>query len=466
MNRRQPQMIYFKKVFTVTLATLTLGLANCQASLAPDPKVTQKFMEEQAKREENTQKKDAEKRATHERVDRLLPGGATIAIVVNKDIITKQDIHDRSLLILLTSGMESTPKNIEAVKEQVCKSLIDEKIQLQIAKEQKIIISDAELKIAVEGIAKENNMNIEQLRCMFADKGISLSTLEHRLKAQIGWERTVREAMSGMVQITEADEAKALEDIKANHTKDQFELFEIFLRIDNPAFERNIQTDVNRIHQQLQDGASFKVLAQQFSQGATKAGYMGWLTKDQLDTPLLAPLESLKVGGFSAPIRVSNGYKIIFLQDVKKAGAASFGQTQITFKRVSIPFDEVNMGEDGHKRTEEHIEAIQKIRNCNDLEVKAKAWGYGCESTTKVPLLHLPEALQKLIHATPSGQCLTPMKADKELIVVMVCSKDAPSVTLPTKEQIRDQLMQERLSKIGMREFNKIRSIAFVEQKV
>ncbi len=462
MNRSQTQMFCFKKTpFLKILGTLALGLVAAHSSLAPDPEATRKFMEEEAKKSSNLEKKTEK---APELVGRLLPNGATIAIVVNKDIITVQEIYDRSLLVLLTSGLEATKQNMDAVQEQVRKSLIDEKIQIQIAKEQKIIVSEAELKAATESIAKENNMTIDHLKQMFASKGIPLSTLEHRFKAQIGWDRTVREAMGGMVQITEADEKKALEEIKENNTKDQYELFEIFLRLDNPSFESTIQNDMNRVYQQLKNGANFRVLAQQFSQGTSKAGYIGWLAKDQMEPPVVAALEPLKVGSFSAPIRVSNGYKIIFLQDMKKAGAASFGQTQITFKRVAIPYSPT-ISEEEHKRMEMRIESIQKIRNCGHLEAKAKEWGYECESTTKVPLLHLPEELQKLIHTTNPGQCLAPMKGEKDLVIVMVCSKDTPDVKLPTKEQVREQLTQERLSKIGMREFNKIRSVAFIEYK-
>lgn len=435
------------------------------ASLGPDPDATRRFLEEEAQKDEKLKEKaDLEKKVTSERVNRLVPGGATIAIVVNKDVITLQDIHDRSLLILLTSGMESTPQNIASVKEQVCKSLIDEKIQMQVAKEQKIMVSEQELKAAMEGIAKENNMNLDQLKQMFRSNGIALATLEHRLKAQIGWERTVREGLSGMVQISEADEAKALEEVKEKHKREQYELLEIFLRVDNPASERSVLNDINRIHDQLQKGANFRVLAQQFSQGASKGGYMGWLTKEQLDTPLVSALEGLKIGSFSRPIRISNGYKIIFLKDIKKPGASAFGQTQISFKRLAIPFDE-SMQESDVQRIQGHIQEIQASKNCHDLESKAKSWGYECESTSKTPLLNLPDELQKLIHITPVGKCFAPMKGDKSIIIVMICSKESPPVRLPSKEEVHEGLMQERLAKVGLREFNKIRTISFIEYK-
>ena len=76
--------------------------------------------------------------------------GSQIGIVVNKDVITRQDIYDRAMLILLTSGLPNNPETLEIVKDRVKKSLIDEKIQIQAAKEQKIIVSDAEIQEALK----------------------------------------------------------------------------------------------------------------------------------------------------------------------------------------------------------------------------------------------------------------------------------------------------------------------------
>ena len=87
---------------------------------------------------------------------------AKIAIVVNKDVITYQDIQDRAQLILMTSGVENTPEMLKTVMQQVKRSLIDEKVQLQAAKLQKVFVADADVDAALENIAKDNQMTVDQ----------------------------------------------------------------------------------------------------------------------------------------------------------------------------------------------------------------------------------------------------------------------------------------------------------------
>ena len=68
---------------------------------------------------------------------------ARIAIIVNKEVITYQDIEDRARLVVMTSGMENTPETLRTVEQQVKKSLIDEKIQLMAAKLQKVFVEES-----------------------------------------------------------------------------------------------------------------------------------------------------------------------------------------------------------------------------------------------------------------------------------------------------------------------------------
>ena len=55
------------------------------------------------------------KRQKKETINFINGESAKIAIVVNKDVITYQDIKERALLILMTSGVESTPEMIKTV---------------------------------------------------------------------------------------------------------------------------------------------------------------------------------------------------------------------------------------------------------------------------------------------------------------------------------------------------------------
>mgnify|MGYP000352496363 CR=1 FL=1 len=406
------------------------------------------------------------KRQKKETINFINGESAKIAIVVNKDVITYQDIKERALLILMTSGVESTPEMIKTVEQQVKKSLIDEKIQLQAAKMQKVFVADADVEEALKNIAKDNQMTVEQMTAMFKEKGVNIKTLKDRLKAQISWARTIREAFGAVVQITDTEVQNKLQQLKDNEGKDQFELAEISLGIENPSKQNSVAQEANKIYQQLQQGAHFHVMAQQFSESTTSSvgGYMGWFAVGQMDSALEPEVVKLKPGEFTPPIRTSMGYKIILLKDMKKPNQAPIGQTQIIYKQILIPYHDNLTGED-YEIIENRVAEMQEIKDHIKLEEKAQEYGYQCETSPQTPLKVLPAPLQKLFHPAKVGQCLKPIRTPEHLVVAMVCSKTAPTFKLPTETEIKHVLEQEKFSKIATREFNKLHAIAFIEDK-
>ncbi|MBY0280573.1 MAG: peptidylprolyl isomerase [Alphaproteobacteria bacterium] len=395
-----------------------------------------------------------------------LSNGAKIGVIVNKDVITLQDIYDRAMLILLTAGLPNNAQTLETIKGQVKKSLIDEKIQLAASKMQKILITDAEVQEALKKIAKDNGMTVEQMEEMFKKNNIPVKTLQERLRAQLAWMRTIHDAFGSLIQISEAEVTTELEKIKQNKNKDQYELSEIFFRIENPTQEAAIKKDANKIHGQLNEGAHFHVMAQQFSQAtsSSRGGYVGWMVKGQMDPQVEEAVEKLTLGHFSEPIRTQMGYKIILLKDFRKAGQPAYGQTQISFKQVYIPFHD-SISEADYNRIETHIQEMSKIGSCSKLEAKAKECGYQCEAVEKMSYSNLPAGFQKLFHTAKIGQCQKPIRMEDHVLVTMVCNKDSPEEKLPTPEEVRQHLEQEKMNKIAAREFNKLKSVAFIDDK-
>ncbi|RZI46447.1 peptidylprolyl isomerase [Candidatus Finniella inopinata] len=436
-------------VFSIFSALTLIGESQAEKRKAPDSQ-TQETTQPPSKKQKGPTDQD----------------GARIAIIVNKDVITFQDIQDRARLVLMTSGVENTPEMLKTVENQVKKSLIDEKIQLQAAKLQKVFISDAEVEHALKNIAKENNMTLEEMTQMFKDKGVNIQTLKDRLRAQISWARTIREAFGGVVQISDAEIQNKLKQLEDNENKEQFELMEISLSVDSPAKQSAIAQEAAKLHQQLQHGAHFHVMAQQFSESTTSAsgGYMGWFAGGQMDPALEPHVVKLKPGEFTSPIRTSMGYKIILLKDMKKPNQAPIGQTQITYKQVLIPYHD-NITEEDYQLVETRVAEMKEIKDHKKLEEKAQEYEYQCETSPQMPMKSLPAPLQKLFHQAPVGQCLQPIRTPEHLIVTMVCSKTAPTFKLPTTDDIRNMLEQEKFGKIAAREFNKIHSIAFIEDK-
>ena len=108
---------------------------------------------------------------------------------------------------------------------------------------------------------------------------------------------------------------------------------------------------------------------------------------------------------------------------------------------------------------------MEKIGTCDKLTAKAKECGYQCETVAKASYSSLPNGFQKLFHTAKIGQCQKPIRMEDHILVTMLCSKDSPEEKLPTHEEVRQYLEQEKLNKIATREFNKLKSVAFVDDK-
>ena len=81
-----------------------------------------------------------------------------IVVIVNKDAITASDVEERIRLINLSTGRPVTTPVPNELRKQVVQGMIEEILQLQVAREKKVKITDSEGEKALEGLAKENNM--------------------------------------------------------------------------------------------------------------------------------------------------------------------------------------------------------------------------------------------------------------------------------------------------------------------
>src|SRR5690606_10759368 len=99
---------------------------------------------------------------------------------------------------------------------------------------------------------------------------------------------------------------------------------EIFLPVDSPSEEAEVQATAERLVQQLRGGADFGAIARQFSRGTTarEGGDVGWVQEGQLAARLDQALAGLQPGDITDPIRGTGGIYILRLVDRRLPHAA------------------------------------------------------------------------------------------------------------------------------------------------
>ncbi|HXF90943.1 MAG TPA: SurA N-terminal domain-containing protein, partial [Candidatus Nitrosotenuis sp.] len=129
--------------------------------------------------------------SSHADVKKPATASSLIIAEVYQDSITKWDLDERIRLIALTGGMGNDKNAINKLRPEVLLSLIQERLQIHAAKQQKIDVNEKEVNDAIEGIAKENNMTSDQLISMLKKNGISKECMASRIRAQIAWMRYI-----------------------------------------------------------------------------------------------------------------------------------------------------------------------------------------------------------------------------------------------------------------------------------
>ncbi|MBM3467823.1 MAG: hypothetical protein FJX71_00130 [Alphaproteobacteria bacterium] len=133
-----------------------------------------------------------------------------IIVIVNKDIITVNDVNQRIRLANLSMGKPAMDPIPNEMRKKIIQGMIDECLQLQVAKLKKIVIKDADVERALEDLAKDNKISLSEMLKMLKANGISKQTMMTRLKAQISWARYIREMYGPLVRISDKDVDAAL----------------------------------------------------------------------------------------------------------------------------------------------------------------------------------------------------------------------------------------------------------------
>ena len=383
---------------------------------------------------------------------------ASIAVEVNKDAITNDDIEKRLGLILLSSG-ETESKVTDELIQQIKEALIQEKLQRQIATVLKVFVTKAELDQAVESIAHENNMTLAQLGDFFKSKGVDVRTLRDRVESNILWIKSIREGIGAHIHITDREVENEERRLLQNEEKEQFDIAEIVLFVDSPESRAHTQKEAANLRRQLLEGTPFASLARNFSQSpsSSQGGSVGWVAKDQLPDEVT----KLPVGRFSEPILRGNSYIIYFVKDHKLPGQAAASESKISYMGVKIPLS-AELTIDDQTRIGGFLENVPTIKGCKILKESATASGFEVDEMNDVQLSMVPPGIRNLFEANPKGKAIEPIRlSETDLRVFMLCDQKTPMKRkMPTHAEINAALKEKRVQDQAVTQFNKFKSQA------
>jgi peptidyl-prolyl cis-trans isomerase SurA len=220
-------------------------------------------------------------------------------------------------LILVSSGLPNNEEIRARILPQVVESLIEEQLKLQEARRNKLEVTEEEVAEGFKVVASQNKYTAEEFTGLMKKAGISTDTLNDQIKAQLAWNKVIKEILRNSVDVSDSDVNTRIERMKAKIGQTEYLAAEIYLPIGNAKQASQIQQFAQKMAAELQaKKAPFGPVAVQFSKaaGAEKGGTLGWIQEGQLQPDLEKALFALEEGGVSDPIRLNDGIHILNLQ--------------------------------------------------------------------------------------------------------------------------------------------------------
>ena len=392
-----------------------------------------------------------------------------IAAVVNDDVVSIYDVRQRARLVFLTSGIPDTQENRRRIASQVLRALIDERLQLQESRKRGISVSKREIRGGIAEIERRNRLEPGGLEETLRENGLRVGTLMGQINAGIAWQKLVRRQLGPRVSIGDDEVAEVIARLEATRGQDEYRLAEIYLAVDSPDEEAAIRRTARRMVEQIRAGARFDALAREFSRSATAAvgGDLGWAAVSAIDSELVQALEELEEGAVLDPMRTPSGFRIVSLVGRRKVAAADPRDVKVVLRQVFAPIREEAAEDDITARIARARSARAAVSGCDEAPALARHLGAEApQDLGTVTMADLSPRIRAAVSGVAVGGASEPLRVPGGLIVLIVCGRQAPAVSLPDELTVLDRLRNRRLDMMARRYLRDLRRAAVIDVRV
>ena len=394
-----------------------------------------------------------------------MPSVIKATAIINSEVVTQTDIDQRLVLLALANGGKIPAEEVDRLRQQVLRNLIDETLEIQAAKAEKITIKPADIDKTLQRVAAGVKQTPEQLAQFLETQNSSIKTLRRQIEGEIAWQRLQRAKIESGVSVGE-DEVKAvLDKLNASKGTEEYHIGEIYLPA--PAgTEEQVMGDANKILEQLKNGGSFAGYARQYSQSSSAAvgGDLGWMRPEQLPDPIAAAIRQMSPGTISNPIANSGGVSIVAVQDTRKILTRDPRDAVLSLKQVSVNFPKGTSRQQAEPVVSSFAEAARNVGGCGGADKMAADFHAEIVQQDAVKMRDLPPALQQLMLPMQVGQATQPFGSlDDGVRVLVICGRDETDPTAPSYDEVYNQINEERLNLRARRYLRDLRRDAVIE---
>ena len=375
-----------------------------------------------------------------------------IVAVVNDGIITRSELdarYARAVQQIKSRHIPMPPRDI--LQKQLLERMINDRIQLQYAKQTGIHVDATMLDRAVEKIAEQNKLSLPQFKQALAHDGVNFDQFRDDIRDEITLDRLHQRDVVSKVNVSEAEVDAYLVQQAAIGTDQEFHLALITVDIPNNATPEQIsaaQAKADAALKKLRAGDDFAQVSTLYSSApnALEGGDLGWRPAAQIPPQYLDTVRALKPGDFTNVLRSNDGFHILKLIEQRSDNQATIID-QTHARHILIKTNEVVSDADAIKRLNQIRENV--LNGSVKFEDMAKKYSDDSSAANGGDLgwLSPGETVPEFEHAMDAlkpGEISQPIKTQFGYHLIQVLERRQKDVTLAKRRMLARQAIQAR----------------------
>jgi len=268
-----------------------------------------------------------------------------IVAVVNSEPITNHDVavEVQRVQQQYAQQRQALP-DVRELTRQVLERLINEKAQLQLARETGIKVDEPSVDQAEQGVALQNQLSVAELHRRIAQDGITPKQFREQLRNQLLLTRLREREVEPRVRVSDLEVEQYLqEQLAASNvpTNLQINIAQLLVTVPENATDNQVatlQAKAQRALERARSGEDFTALVRELSDAADRAngGQFGLRPADRYPALFLDAVRPLTVGGISELVRSGAGFHILKLVEKRNAGLPPMSITQSRARHILL----------------------------------------------------------------------------------------------------------------------------------
>lgn len=397
-----------------------------------------------------------------------------IVAVVNDEVITERELAARVDFALRQLAQQGTqPPARQVLERQLLERTINDRVQMQHARDTGTRVDDAELDRAMVKIAEQNKMTVAELRTVLAKDNVPYDKFREDIRSEITLSRLREREVAQKIVVTESEVDNFIQSQMAQPGRDEFNVSHILVSVPEKATPEQLQERRVRAEQalaQIKGGADFRQVAAAVSDGpeALQGGLLGWRESSRLPALFLDALRPLQAGQLSELLRSSNGFHILRLNE-RRGGAAPVVVQQTRARHILIKTNELVSETEARNRI---LALKERLDNKADFAELARSRSEdtsasrGGELNWLSPGDTVPE-FERAMDALKPGEISPPVRSPFGWHLIQVIERRNQDMTKEGQRMNARQTLRERKTDEAYQEWvRQLRDRAYVEQRL